>query len=824
VLGCTNCQVLTATSGQRGPTSVTYTLGATTANTLKDPLWYAAKFGAFTDGNGNNVPDVQSEWDSKLASGVPGQDGVPDNYFLVSNPLGLEAALDRAFITILSNASASSVATNSTSLQTGSTIYQARFNANDWSGQVLAYPVDMSGQVSVNAAWDAGQVINGQDFDSGRVVLTYNTTSTVRDGVAFRWPANPASPTSTEIPLALVNSLNISPSTSVADGRGQQRLNYLRGDASQEGATVTSFRQRPTSKLGDIVNSNPNYVAAPSAGIGETSYAQFRLNFLNRPAMIYVGGNDGMLHGFRASDGRELLAYVPSKVHTQLNKLTSKTYTHQYYVDGSPQIGDAFIGTEWRTVLVSGLGSGGQSIFALDITDPSQFNETNAASTVMWEFNDTDDPDFGYVVGSPVIRKMANGRWAAIVSGGYNNSQQLTGETACTDSTAKTPAGCTTSSTGSAYLYIIFLEGPTGTNRTWVEGTDYIKIRAQRGSDSTGTPNGLTEPLAADVNGDNIPDFLYAGDLRGRLWKFDVRSTTASNWTSSANRVVLYIATDSLGSRQPITAKPEATLHPTNGYVISFGTGKYLEPADPQAPYQAQTFYGIWDKNDATTIAGQTVVNSKNQLLQQTIADVTTGGNTFRVVSANTPTWSTDTSPPDANDSPTRHMGWYMDFPSGTTTGERSVFRPILMSGRLIYTTLIPSTQACLFGGTSFLMVLDPITGGRIEGAVLDTDNSGTLNASDSVVVAGVYTYLSGVQSKIGITPTPTIIRSSSTGSSSSAGSASVILGTTQTSMATAGSQLAYAISAGSSGANASTIVGLTSAGGRVSWRELVSD
>ena len=142
-----------------------------------------------------------------------------------------------------------------------------------------------------------------------------------------------------------MNALNTSPSTSAADGRGQQRLNYLRGDPSQEGATVTSFRQRPTSKLGDIVNSSPNYVAAPNAGIGLASYAQFRLNYLNRTPMIYVGGNDGMLHGFRASDGRELLAYVPSKVHTQLNKLTSKTYTHQYFVDGSPQVGDAFIGT-----------------------------------------------------------------------------------------------------------------------------------------------------------------------------------------------------------------------------------------------------------------------------------------------------------------------------------------------------------------------------------------------------------------------------------------------------------------------------------------------
>ena len=289
------------------------------------------------------------------------------------------------------------------------------------------------------------------------------------------------------------------------------------------------------------------------------------------------------------------------------------------------------------------------------------------------------------------------------------------------------------------------------------------------------------------------------------------------------NRVVLFIAQDSVGNRQPITARPEGTLHPTRGFVVSFGTGKYLEPSDPQSPYLDQAFYGIWDKNDGTTVSVQTTVTGTAQLLQQTITNVTTGGNTYRVVSNSVPDWSTDTTPPTADDSPSKHMGWYMNFPSATTTGERSVFRPILISGRLIYTTLVPSTQACLFGGTSFLMVIDPATGGRIDGAVLDSDGNGTLNTSDRVVLGGVNVYLSGVQSTIGITPTPTIIKSAS-GSTSSVGSASVLLGTTGPSLASAGSQLAYAISAGSSGSNASTIVGLTNAGGRVSWRELLAE
>ena len=796
---CVNCNVINV------PTSQTYTPSATpTAGVLPDPLAIAAKYGAFVDSNGNNLPDLQSEWDSQLGNGVAGQDGIPDTYFLVTNPLGLEAALNRAFIAILANASASSVATNSTSLQTGSAIYQARFNANDWSGQVLAFPVNLDGTVSTNPTWDAGQVINGQDPNSGRVILTYNTTSTVRDGVAFRWPANPASPGATDIPPALITNLNTYPTTGINDGLGQLRLNYLRGDPSQEGTAVTSFRQRPISKLGDVINSSPNFVGPPNAGIGEASYATFRLNNLSRAPMIYVGGNDGMLHAFRASDGQEVLAYIPSKSHANLNKLTSKTYVHRYFVDGTPEVGDAFFGGQWRTVLVSGLAAGGQGVLALDITNPALFTEANAGSIALWEFNDTDDADLGYVTGEPKIRKMKNGRWAAIVSGGYNNSE------------ADGANG-----SGNAVLFILFLDGPTGPNRTWVSGTDYIKINTGVGSPAT--PNGLAQPFPADINADGLVDFVYAGDLQGNLHKFDLRDANIANWTAASNQVILFSAKDSANNAEPITAAVEGTLHPTGqGFIITFGTGKFLEPTDPSAPYLAQSFYGIWDKNDGATVSVQTTVTSRTQLLQQTVNDVVVGTNTFRVVSNNSPAWSTDTTPPVANDSPTKHMGWYMDFPNSTTTGERSVFRPILTAGRLIFTTLVPSTQTCVFGGTSFLMVLDPATGARIAGAVIDVDANGLLNTADQVMFGGSNVYASGVQSTIGITPTPTIVKA--TGSTSGGSGGSVIFGTGGSLVAGSGFLMAYALAAGSSGGNASTMIGLSASGGRVSWRELQAD
>ena len=130
-----------------------------------------------------------------------------------------------------------------------------------------------------------------------------------------------------------------------------------------------------------------------------------------------MGANDGMLHAINAITGAEMFAYVPSPVIADLPKLTDLAYTHRYFVDGSPTVGDVFYNSAWHTLLVAGMRAGAKGLFALDVTDPSQFNEANAASIVRWEFQ---DPDLGYVFGQPLLVKTNNGRWSVVVSGGYN--------------------------------------------------------------------------------------------------------------------------------------------------------------------------------------------------------------------------------------------------------------------------------------------------------------------------------------------------------------------------------------------------------------------
>jgi type IV pilus assembly protein PilY1 len=827
--GCVSCDL------GDGPTTARYTLSTTgIARNLKDPLFYAAKYGGFTDSNGNNLPDLQSEWDVLLGDGSVGTDGNPDNYFLVSNPLGLETALNKVFLTILQTASASSVATNSTSLNTGTKIYQARFNANDWSGQLLQFQVNADGTVSTTADWDAGVLMNPTltpSFNHAtQQLVTFNKgiSGNAPRGIPLRWPANPSSPGTNELTPAMVTALKTNPATGTveSDAVGLNRLNFLRGDGSNEGTAVGQFRRRQTSKLGDIINSNPTFVGPPSAGHGDAAYAAFRLTHASRTPVIYAAGGDGFLHGFDASAtanaGTRIFGYMPSKALLKANKLTNPAYQHEYYVDGTPEVQDVCtsytsgVCTNWRTMLAVAMGAGGQSVSLLDITDPTGLTEANAANVVKWEFTDEDHSDLGFSYGQPLLRRMANDKWAVIVAAGYNNSL----------------GDGFPSTNGRPVIYVIFVSGPSGANGTWVFDTDFIRLRAASGTGSTGTPAGFAPPFAADIDADGKVDFIYAGNNEGGFWKFDVRSTNPVNWRSTSNRVLLFRAVDGLGNPQPITSAAEGTGHITGqGFMINFGTGKFIEPNDVNPPgpaYTTQTYYGIWDKNDATPISGQTTVTRSQLFEQQVLADVVVSGKLAHVTSNGIPDYT--------NAPPVGHLGWFLDWTSNapdTTTGdklppngERAVFTPQIINGRLVFTTLIPNVAACLFGGDSVTMVLDNQTGSRFDTSPFDISGDGQFNTGDLVNVPGVGTVaVSGISSGIGITGSPTVIKFG--GASGGGATPGAYLGGY---VGGAGSGAALyntwlAILSGSSASTASILLDLgANSIGRLNWREITAD
>ena len=707
VVGCTNCNISDSAS------SWVYTRVANaSANVLQDPLYYAAKYGAFDDQDGNGLPTNSNkcEFDSKDANGnvvtpcnpATGADGTPDTFFYVTNPNALEAALDKAFVAILQNSSASSVAANSTSLRAGARIYQATFNPNSWTGDLVSYALNpTTGAIIQPAVWDAGQQMRpaplGNLNASTRLVLTNKSTG--RSGQGFRW-AN--------LDAAQQGFLNVNPSTLAVDGLGSARLDYLRGSDANEGSSSSAFRVRAASKLGDIVNSNPVFVGPPDAGYADPTYQTFRLNPVNafRKSLVYVAANDGMLHGF-CSDafggicptaGMEAFAYIPSMVYPELNKLTMQGYQHKYYVDGSPTVTDAFVNGAWKTVLIGGLGAGGTGYYALDITNPDNFNEGNAGTTLMWELRRTDDPsgDLGVSLSQPVVVKMANGRFAAVFGNGYNSTN------------------------GNAAVYVAFLDGGAG---SWTLGSDLIKIPLVGGPD-----NGASTPTVIDPNFDGVADAIYVGTLKGEMWKIDVSSSNPSNWSSGGNKTLLFTARDGSGNIQPITSAPEVTKHPQGGFVVLFGTGQYLQLADTVSPFLTQTFYGVRDNGYGTL--------TRSSLFPRTITQVTAN---FRSVSALTNS-GTD-------------RGWYVDL---NISGERVVFQPTLFGGKVVFVTLIPSTSPCEAGGSSYLFEVDPVTGAPLPDPVYDVNGDGNIDPSDP--------NYSGRRSTVGITPNPTFIGGPSNG------------------------------------------------------------
>lgn len=675
-------------------------------------------------------------------------------FVAAQTPADVEKALSSALSSIGNRlASSAAIATNSTRLDTDTLIYQAQFNSGDWSGRLLAFQIDPDGKIhdpdndgnlTEDAYWDSD---NSGSFapHGSRHIYTWTgemtgapPTPTANAGVAF----NTLSALSSSQQAALID---------------QDHLDWIRGDESNEQASGGTFRNRRYI-LGDIVNSNPAYVAVnnfgfenlPSGTPGQSSYVAFRNANRSRTPMLYVGANDGMLHAFEASTGVEQFAFIPKAVFPNLANLANPSYTHKYFVDGSPLAGDAYIGGAWKTILVGSAGAGGRSIFALDVTTPDSFDQTK----VLWEFTDT---DLGYPIGQfvqPAIGRMQNGEWAAVFGNGYESGNHK------------------------AFLYVVNLT------------TGALIKKIDTGAGSSGSPNGLAGPVLLADDYRTIK-YAYAGDLLGNLWKFDLSGSDPGAWDvafkAGTTPKPLFQARYVSGSTEiiePITSPPEIGLHPDSGYLIFFGTGKFFETGD-NLSNTVQSLYGIWDKDDGnsscTSLSDSCVYpTNRSTLQQQTIlATTSANGNNWRVVSSNSLDWNSK-------------RGWYIDLISG----ERSVSVPLVRHGRAIFTTIIPSTDICSGGGTSWIMEVDMRSGGRTSDSVFDVNKDAKFDASDSLTVGGIGTVpVSGIQSTVGIINTPAVI---------SAGS------------------IEYKYAAGSSGGLQKIDErGSESAGGRQSWRQL---
>lgn len=657
------------------------------ATYLKDPLWYAAKWGGFKDKNGNNRPDLTSEWDSN-------KDGTPDTYFLVQNPVKLKEALQKAFDQIsLANSSAANVIANSTSITTDSRVYQARFDSTYWSGDLVAYPVTANG-VSANTEWEASSKLPSS---ANRKIFVRNTDGTTRsfDSSAFEYM--PASDRS-----ALIDS---------------DRINYLRGDRSGEINNGGNFRNR-LHALGDLVHSSPYFTKDTNS--------------------VYVGGNDGMLHAFNGTTGVEIFAFIPSNSISKLANLASTSYSHEYFVDGDISLSPQTAETGNKSMLFASLGRGGKGLFALDVTTPNTFG----ASNVLWEYSPSgsntasSDANLGYMLGRPLYAKLNNGSGAVIAGNGINSTNET------------------------AVLYIFLLN---------TDGKITQTITLDTGAS---TDNGLFSATTADTDNNGTADFIYAGDLKGNVWKFDLSSGNPANWNvaysgsattdavTSMNRSAkyagkpLFVATSASGVRQPITAPLAVVVNNKSGdsnfgkRYLFFGTGSYFRSTDP-ADTATQSWYGVIDDGATyqTYLPSPGMTYDRDFLRARSISTATAyGGKPSRYFSsASTGDMATV-------------KGWVIDW--NVEPGERVITESVqykLKEFALIASSLIPSaTNPCVPGGSGYINAIDPWSGSRISGDSVFDVNADNSFSDDKI--AGIS--IGSVNLGVGLPSRPTLIGS----------------------------------------------------------------
>lgn len=644
-------------------------------------------------------------------------------------------------------------------------LFQSLFDSENWSGDLLAHDVSNGAIGSGPPSWSAAEVLESRDF-SNRVIFTWDSTenNNAGAGIVFDAPTsytqalnpNAGNSLAGEVNARHVSDLletvgrphNIDTTDTAEIAENQQFLEavfaWIRGDRSQEG---TRFREREA-LLGDIVNSNPQYVSVPIANypnnlevvrgddgqpVNENApYQAYVTAASERLPVVYVGSNDGMLHAFQATldtvpeegqegtdgnpfsgQGRELFAYLPellfsSEVGKGLHLLPHPQYVangHKSYVDGLLSVQDVFVNNNWATYLAGSLGAGGKGVYVLDITDPSGFSAANVGDIVKTEFS---HPNMGFSIGRPQLARVRSqagnkgGEWVAIFGNGYNNTGH-----------------------GDASLFILYLDGNEGSN-----GPLFREIRTDSTSDiqngqavplctdnnvdpgsnvnnAAGSCNGLSSPSVVDLNNDMTVDRVYAGDVQGNMWAFDLTNTNPALWgVAHGDGNPLFIACTSANadcpaeSRQPITARPTVVRHPSfpfgfdSNLIVLFGTGEYVS-SNANNDQSLQSFYGIWDAgNDFSE-------KRRAQLTEQTITETPAIGrvDAFRSLSDNTVDYDTDGN----------QFGWYIDLPD---SGERVFSTAETLNQQVAFATLTPEGNACEPGGSGWIMVPNILTGG----------------------------------------------------------------------------------------------------------------
>lgn len=605
--------------------------------------------------NTSGTAEIPARIDDLLHAAVNGH----GEFISATNATAFRSALEEVLGAIQSRlASGSNVATNAATFAVGTRMYQATYQSGLWYGDLLARNVTEDG-ISDSVLWRVSEVIagGGTTFQS-RTVLTWNGSA----GEAF--------PTSSQT-TALARVGGIAPVT------GANNAAYIKGNQSLEiSAAQGNVLRNRVSPIGDIINSSPVFSIDTQT--------------------IFVGANDGMLHGINASNGQVQFSYVPAGVSlSRLATLSHPDYEHSFFVDGPIALGGDRNASAVN-YLVGTLGRGGKGAFALEVNQPGSMGNGD----VLWDHTATTDADMGYVIGVPLVVRGNNDEMLAFVPNGIDSTN------------------------GSAALFVYNL----------TSGALVRKIV----TGVTGS-NGLAAPRGRDDDGDGKVDFVYAGDLRGNVWKFDVQNADPANWAVAFSGQPLFTATDPDGDAQPITSGLALALEPGEERVfVTFGTGRLISVGDVGSE-DIQSMYAVIDEDE--------VVSGRAELTEREIMAV--GEDSLgRPAKA----YENFSELPDGS------KGWFIDMDE-PTPGERIIGGAQVTRRAVLLSSAIPLVgEGCDSDGAGYLTILDVFTGTSFENpggtgsqSGLDVDGDGSSTDETIEGEDGESYYLGSVNLGVGL-------------------------------------------------------------------------
>lgn len=651
---------------------------------IMTPLLLAAKYGGFVDVNGDGQPFAVAGTNAVHGLNEWRSDGRwPRHYLPGNDPQALIAGLRALFL-------ASDRATLAPTLA-GPSLLALASGAEEayWFGSQLqlgdgtmqlaraALTVGADGAVAPGKVlWRAG----GDAPGAMRPVYTPDAQGRL---LALDWPRLTAQQRSLFQPQEEAGQ-------SGAMAPGEALVRYLQGERAQEVGQSGGFLRRRAGSLGAAPHGNLVYVGAPGLNRAGADYLLHRQRLLGRLKMLYLGANDGLLHAFDAVSGKELFAYLPQALAPDVLAAAVTHDDGRPLLDGAAASADVLLNGRWATVLLSGMGGGARGLFALDVTDPLRFAHDGA----LWEFTDLDDGLIGNLRTPPSVARINLGgkdgarryRDVAVVGSGYNNTP---------------PDGKTRSAaSAAAAIFLLALDKPPGA--PWQLNGNYFRLALPVTNDSaTAEANPALAghalaPPALVAGDDGALAYLYAGDMQGNVWRLDL--ATGPPWKDGVGRKLVFVARDAQGARQPVTQQIKVAHAPGGGYLLLFGTGKLVEPADMwPAAFAPQSLYAVRD--DLTALSP---TRSRADLA---LRSLTQAEDSWRISGAELRYAGSESM-----------HGWVLDLAGTAHSGERSVHSPVLAAGMAVFNTVLPGRDACARPATR-IYALDVLSGFAADAA-----------------------------------------------------------------------------------------------------------